>query len=1004
MGARGQKRQQVVTDHKRTKEDRAAHVWFLECMDRINRAMQGTNDLEEMMSAVLDAVLEIFACDRAWLVYPCDPHGTTWRAVMEHTRPEFPGAFALHTDLPIDSEVAAVFAAARACNGVLLLGPAYDLTVPAQLAYRFAIRSLMAMAIYPKVDEPYLFGLHECSVPRAWTAQEERLFQEIGRRLTDSLTSLLIFRSLQESERRLEAAQRIARIGWWERDFRTNHVSLSDEVCRAFGVQPVDLPQWQERWVNLIHPDDRARTAEAAAAALRGGPRYDVEYRVIRPDGTLRVVHSQGDVTCDESGTPLRQFGVLQDITERRQSQDELSDIKERFHVLAESSLTGIYLAEKDYFSYVNPAMARMFGYAVEEIVGRLGPLDLTCPDDRSIVAENMRRRFEGELEEVRYELRGLRKDGSVFPIEVHGRRIEHDGKVGVLGTLVDNTERKRAEDELRASEARFRTFVDHATDGFFLHDENVIVIDVNRQACESLGYSRDELIGMHPREFDAGLDEQSFARLEMRIRGGATVTFETVHRRKDGSVFPVEIRVRNFQQGPRRLHLAVVRDITERKRAEKRRLTQHTVEQILAEAATAEEAEPRILQAICECLDWDLGTLWRVDRAAGVLRCAQLWRKPSLDVPRFEAATRAMTYEPGGGLPGRVWASHIPICIADVVPKPHFRRAAFAMQEGLHAAFAFPILLGAEVLGVIEFVNRQVRQPDQELADAMASLGSQIGQFIERKRAEEALRLAQSELAHVARVMTMGELTASIAHEVNQPLVGMVTSASSCSRWLAAKPPNLKRAQRALERIVLAGTRASAVIDRVRRQVRREPLRIEPVDVNQMVREVIAMTRSELQRSSVSLKTRLAEDLPSILADRIQLQQVVLNLILNAIDAMREIEDGHRQVWITSRLDRGGDLYVEVRDSGIGIGPELRKRLFEAFYTTKKSGLGMGLSISKSIVEAHGGRMAAVANRPRGATFQFWLPLVSEESGVSVRRRGGPLAPGTLIRNNSSA
>ena len=193
----------------------------------------------------------------------------------------------------------------------------------------------------------HLFGLHQCSHARVWTGEEQRLFQEIGRRLGDAIAALSMLRSLRDSERKLDAAQRIAHVGWWERDFATNRVSLSDEAQRIFGVPPVDLPQWQDRWVNLIHPEDRARTAEAAAAAMRGGPRYDVEYRVIRPDGTVRVVHSQGDVARDESGRPVRQFGVMQDITELRRAEDELSEVRERFRVLAESSLTGIYLTEQ---------------------------------------------------------------------------------------------------------------------------------------------------------------------------------------------------------------------------------------------------------------------------------------------------------------------------------------------------------------------------------------------------------------------------------------------------------------------------------------------------------------------------------------------------------------------------------------------------------------------------------------------------------------------------------
>ena len=249
---------------------------------------------------------------------------------------------------------------------------------------------------------------------------------------------------------------------------------------------------------------------------------------------------------------------------------------------------------------------------------------------------------------------------------------------------------------------------------------------------------------------------------------------------------------------------------------------------------------------------------------------------------------------------------------------------------------------------------------------------------------AEDGLREAQAALAHVTRVTTLGEVTASIAHEVNQPLLGIVSSASSCSRWLAAQPPNLPRAQKALERIMKAGTRASAVIDRVRTLVKRQPLRAEPVDLNEIVRDVIAMVRHELQRSKVSLKTRLADELPAVPGDRVQLQQVVLNLIRNAIEATREIEGRPRHVLVTSRFEAGKNVQVEVRDSGVGLAPDSGTRVFDAFYTTKPTGLGIGLSICKSIVEAHGGKIGAIPNSPHGAIFHFWLPLVSDDTGVA--------------------
>ena len=319
----------------------------------------------------------------------------------------------------------------------------------------------------------------------------------------------------------------------------------------------------------------------------------------------------------------------------------------------------------------------------------------------------------------------------------------------------------------------------------------------------------------MHPRDFDAALDDPSIERQADRAARGETVTFETLHRRKDKTVLPVEIRVRAFEERDKRFYLALARDISERKVAE----------------------------------------------------------------------------------------------------------------EKLRAR-------------------------------------------------DDALQIARAELARVSRVTTLGELTASIAHEVNQPLGAMVANAAACTRWLAAEPPEAVKARRALESIAADGRRASEIIGRIRALVKRQAPRKDPVDVNLKIAQVIELTADEIRRNGIVLRTELADGLPPVHGDRVQLQQVLLNLILNAIDAMGPIENRPRELTIVSRGDGGDAVLVEVHDAGPGIDPKQAAQVFEPFYTTKSDGLGIGLSISRSIVEAHGGKLWVNANEPHGAVFRFSLPV----------------------------
>ena len=244
-----------------------------------------------------------------------------------------------------------------------------------------------------------------------------------------------------------------------------------------------------------------------------------------------------------------------------------------------------------------------------------------------------------------------------------------------------------------------------------------------------------------------------------------------------------------------------------------------------------------------------------------------------------------------------------------------------------------------------------------------------------DRKQAEEAYAKTQAELAHVTRVMTMGELAASIAHEVNQPLSGVVINGNTCLRWLAAAPPNLEEAREAANRIVRDGKRAGDVIARIRALATKSGSTRERMNINESVQEVIGLTRDEVRRKGVKLKTELADQLPKVMGDRVQLQQVLLNLMMNAVDAMSTVEDRARELVIQTQADEEGEVQVSVRDSGIGLDEAGMEKIFTPFYSTKAAGMGMGLSISRSIIQNHGGRLWAEPNESPGTTFHFTLP-----------------------------
>jgi PAS domain S-box-containing protein len=301
-----------------------------------------------------------------------------------------------------------------------------------------------------------------------------------------------------------------------------------------------------------------------------------------------------------------------------------------------------------------------------------------------------------------------------------------------------------------------------------------------------------------------------------------------------------------------------------------------------------------------------------------------------------------------------------------------------------------FRILLPADTVKYIHTVGHPVMNASGDLVQFVGS-STDITERIRAEEERERLRQAQAHLAHVNRVTTMGELTASLAHEIKQPITAAVTDAKTCLRWLQREKPDMGEACDAASRVVKDVTRAADIINRIHLLFKKGASQGESVDVNEVIRDMIILLHNEASRYSISIRTELAEDLSRVMADRVQLQQVLMNLMLNSIDAMKDGSPAG-ELTIQSRQGKHGDLLISISDTGVGVAPEQADQIFEAFFTTKPDGSGMGLPISRSIIESHGGRLWATANSGRGATFHFTLPRRAETGEGQSQRDNDPL------------
>jgi PAS domain S-box-containing protein len=636
----------------------------------------------------------------------------------------------------------------------------------------------------------------------------------------------------------------------------------------------------------------------------------------------------------DEIGAMAAAVQVFKDnMIERQRVEAELARRDAKIRRLVDANIIGIFMfALEGQIIEANDAFLRMLGYQRDDLVsGRLRWTDLTPPewlerDERDLMPELQKT---GTLPP--FEKEYLRKDGSRVPVVLGVASFEANGE-GVAFVL-DLTERKRAEEALRDSEEKWRAVFENNPTMYFMVDAGGTILSVNPFGAEQLGYTVDELTGgsvlkvFH--ESDRADAQRNTARCLEQL--GQALSWELRKLRKDGSMLWVRETARAMLMKGRPVVLIVCEDITERRRAEN--LT-----------ARVFESAP---EGICI-----VERHYRYRRANPAY--ARRWAVPAERILGMQVSEVL-----GSDNFERILKPNLDRCFAG--EEVNFEWVCESRGRRYFAVSYSPLRSGSGKVEAALVIQRDLT---------------------EYMRASEALQAAQAELAHVNRVTTMGQLTASIGHEINQPIAATVTNAHAALRWLSSQPPDLHEVRQALGRIVNDGNRASDVIGRIRALIRKAPPRKDRFDINQAVLDVITLTQHEVLRHRVSLQTQLAPGLPRVEGDRIQLQQVIMNFILNAIEAMSDIDEGTRELWISTEMDAASALSVAVRDSGPGLDPANVERVFEAFYTTKPNGMGMGLAICRSIVETHGGKMWAGANEPRGAVFQFTLPLERDDSG----------------------
>jgi PAS domain S-box-containing protein len=785
-------------------------------------------------------------------------------------------------------------------------------------------------------------------------------------------------------------------------DLREVHyVSRAFERIWGRSVESVYANPLQ--WVDFILPEDRDRVLGAFAALTGDAPGLDIEHRIVRPGGEIRWVRVRGFQVRDGSNKLIRHTGIVTDITEWQRAAEELLGSERRFSdMLRNLELVSVMIDLDARITYCNDYLLRLTGWKREEVMGG-DWFELFLPPE---LFKELRRVHSALLDDQpaawHYENEIVTRSGARRLIRWNNSvlRSASGDVIGTASIGEDITERRQAEEALKSSEARKNAIVQSSIDCIITMDHEGKILEFNPAAEKVFGHARAEVMGRELAEviIPPPLRERHREGMMHYLATGESKVLgkriEITAIRSDGSEFPVELAITRMGVEKPPTFTGFIRDISERKRAERQLNIQYAISRVLAESSTAEQATPKILQAVCDNFGWDVGGLWSVDSREGVLRCVEIWSAPNVSIDEFKATSRQMTFARNVGLPGRVWASGQPAWIADLVQDGNFPSALVAKQAGLHAAFAFPILISSGVNGVIEILSREVREPDEDLLRTFAVLGSQLGQFFQRRQVEDQLFQSQ-------KMETVGKLAGGVAHEFNSILTAIIGQSELLLGDLPAGSP---LAENATE-ISRAADRAATLTRQLLAYGRKQMLQPEVLDLNSVLAGMESTLRHLMGRGA-DVCIALAPGLKAVKADAGQIEQVIMNIAMNAVDAMpnggkltletANVTLDQEYVSRFPELKAGEYVMLAITDTGTGMSEAVQARVFEPFFSTKGvgQGTGLGLATCHGIINQSGGHITIYSELARGATFKIYLPQAEQQAAIPIRRLDSPDLP----------